>query len=356
MKERDEETCPWPCRLKRKEPVKTRSRRYSMDDKGNLNLDHRGRKRASSFRKLATNCLHFQLFLAVILIVESMWYDYFQAPSSIETSIELFCKNSSAWASDALWRTSAHRPRLCPPKRGDPAVDWEQRGLDAQQLQETINFRTPCGAYCAFRTDTLSFANSVVVGWLLTDHSGKGSRGCWEPILDMHTHDCSKWFDDWKAWMLESNKLLSKPSLEAERHAQALASMSEKIGGKCQNHESWKKNSFWRNSVEDPAVCYIGVPTPDESLKLGKSHLINSLATRTWCGSYCVFHVESSPVHAVAGATAGQKLKGWSLGKLEKGNAEKGCFRPIENITSSHCNQWYEKWAIWVNSTVAGQS
>ncbi|KAI2499904.1 hypothetical protein MHU86_14574 [Fragilaria crotonensis] len=151
---------------------------------------------------------------------------------------------------------------------------------------------------------------------------------------------------------------LSTPSPEEEevaRRAQALASMSKQIDDRCKNDANWKNDSFWKNSVEDPSVCFIGVPKPDDSLNLDVSHLMDSLGMWTWCGSYCVFHLESSPAHAVAGSTAGQKLKGWSLGELESGNASKGCFRPIEDITSSHCNEWYDKWAIWVNSSVTAQ-
>jgi hypothetical protein len=135
-----------------------------------------------------------------------------------------------------------------------------------------------------------------------------------------------------------------------------VASMSEKVDRRCNIHEVWNKDSFWRNSVEDPAVCFVGVPKPDESLNLGVSHLIDSLATGVQCGSYCVFHEESSPLHAVEGSAEGRKLKGWLLGDLETGHSTKGCFRPIEDVKSSHCNEWYEKWAVWMNNSIATQS
>ena len=358
MKERNDESTNLLRRVKRKEHSRSTLLPHSINNDDILDHNRRGRKATSLFRQITRNCFFLQLALAVFLLFHWTWYSYFQAPSSIESSIELLCKNSSVWASDGLWRTSVERPRVCPPKRGDATVDWEQRGLDAQQLQETISFRTPCGAYCAFHTNTLSFANSVVAGWQLIDRSGKGSHGCWEPMLDTHTHFCSKWFDDWKAWMAES-KSVSTPSRQDEdskRRAQVLASMSEKVDSRCHNDASWANNSFWRNSVENPAVCFIGIPRSDESLNLGVSHLIDSLATGVQCGSYCVFHWESSPIHAVEGSAVGRKLKGWSLGDLETGHGKRGCFRPIEDIRSSHCNEWYKQWTIWVNSTVAGSS
>lgn len=382
MKERVDESSIWQRKLKTNRPAKAMSLpSYSMKKK---NMQ-RGRKLAFSFD---WNSVYFQLLALGLLIVAYELFTHSQAESSIVTPIELACKNSSLWTSDILWKTSVKSPRLCPPKRGDPVVDLQQKGLDAQQLQETIDFRTPCGAYCAFHADAAASTNAVVTGWALIDRSGKGSNGCWEPFLDVRPHFCSKWFDDWKAWIVDFNKkapLLpglsaeqveeakrradadakrlaeaeaeakrlaeaeaeakrrAEAEAEAKRRAEALASIPAVFDSRCNNNTIWIKDSYWRNSVSDPAVCVADVPGREESLKLGVSYLVDSLATLTQCGSHCVFHQESSPFHAVPG----QKLKGWSLGE-HGSNETKGCFTPIPDVRFSHCNQWYEHWVDWV--------
>lgn len=324
---------------------------------------HQRRKPATSKMRAS---LSFLFLCAVLFVVPTGWYIYFQDTSVHESPVELFCKNTSEWSRDVLWRTSVQRPRLCPPKPGVKSDNaWEITSIASEQLQQTIDYRTPCGAYCAFHTDSLAYANPVVAGWVLNDRSGRGSNGCWEPIFKMHTHSCAQWFDTWIVWMKATNKTPSEvqlltnktpsvlpppqqtcPECEAKRKA-ALA-----IAKRCQGHNSWKNDTFWRNSVEDPEVCFIGVPKPDASLNLGIDHLVDSLANWTPCGSYCVFHEESRPIHD----NKGRNIKGWSLRTQESDKEKKGCFYPITDIQSSHCNQWYESWANWVNTTTVGRT
>ena len=355
MKLRNTEATLWQRRLKHKRhDLETKSIPLSYKESSDTPPQHQ-RKKLTSCK--AIDRLAFALLASILFTVPTGWYLYFQGTTSVDPPpVELSCQNTSAWTNDVLWKTSVRKPRLCPPKRGASARTWEQRNMDSQQLQQTIDYTTPCGSYCTFHTDSMTYANAVIAGWELSDRSGRGSNGCWEPIVNVQTHACSKWFDTWVTWMAERNSTASAakivvPQGNAKREA-ALASIPKKVGGRCLDHDSWNNNSFWRNSVEDPDVCYIGVPKPDPSLNLGLDHLIDSLAGWTPCGSYCVFHEDSKP----GTGSEGRTLTGWSLGELEAGNAPKGCFRPITDIRSSHCSKWYDQWANWVNTTSAASS
>ena len=340
MKLRNTESSLWQRRLKHKRPALETASIPSYKESSDTPPQHLRKKPVMC---KASDRLAFLLLLTILFAVPTAWHIYFQATTSVDPPpVQLSCQNTTEWSRDVLWRTSVRRPKVCPPKRGAKAVTWEQRSMDSQQLQQTIDYTTPCGAYCTFHTDSLKYANAVIAGWVLSDRSGKGSEGCWEPIDNMKTHACSKWFDTWVAWMAERNMTASDKSPANSNRAAALASTRKKVASRCQDHGSWKNDSFWRNSVEDPDVCYIGVPQPDPSLNLGIEHLLESLAELTPCGSYCVYHEDSKP-----GSTKqGQKIEGWSLGELESGDAQKGCFRPITDVRSSHrticCNETIE--------------
>lgn len=366
--------------MKERRQRQTRSGLSLPSNSGTITDMKRSKKPATSSQM---NSIYFQVLAAGLLFVCYEWYAHFQV-ESIETPIELSCKNSTVWASDVLWKTSVTMPQICPPKRGEPVIDLQQKGLDAQQLQETIYHKTPCGAYCAYLGDGKETANAVIAGWVLIDRSGKGSRGCWEPVLDLQKHDCSKWYNDWKAWIVEvgttpEEKAAAKRLAEVEaekkriaeeaekkrlaeeaekkriaeaeekRRADAMASIPEKMNARCSKLSIWKENTFWKNSVLDPSVCDSGVPGQVESLNLGVSYLVDSLVI-TQCGSPCVYHLESSPITSVAD----QRLKGWSLGEHTSSKETKGCFTPIPDVRESHCNQWYETWVMWVNNGTAG--
>ena len=273
---------------------------------------------------------------------------YYQT-TFVEPPVQQFCNNSDAWDKDVLWRTSVLAPRVCSPQRGSNA----QRRLDRHHLTDSLNFRTPCGSHCAFHTDNLMYANPVVTGWQLTDPAQKGSHGCWEAILDMKGHDCEKFYADWAVWVEEVHKGVPEPPCpECEaKTAAVLASIPEKVGGRCKTDISWQDNSFWRNSVEDPSMCYFGIPKPVPALNLGIEHLVDSLAMWTPCGAYCIYHEDSKPKHAVPGSNVPPLVikKGWAL-ENPGGNSSKGCFRPIQDLRNSDCNQWYKTWTTWLDT------
>ncbi|KAI2506761.1 sulfotransferase domain-containing protein [Fragilaria crotonensis] len=321
---------------------------------GRVNFKRQRLRKRSAFRRRMTRLCALLLSVGLLIATATAGNIAVYLHSiRVEAPVETFCKNSSSWANDVLWRTSVASPRVCPPPRGTKRSSNAQMRSDRQHLAESLNFRTPCGSHCAFHTDTLQFATPVVTGWQLSDPAQKGSKGCWEPIIDLKGHSCEQFYKDWAVWVEESNKGIPEPpcpECDAKRAA-ALATIPEKVGGRCEADVSWKKDSFWRTSVENPSICYIGIPRPVPSLHLGMDHLIETLASWTPCGSYCIFHEESRPKHAKPGSLIPPKVarKGWSLQDPD-GKGIKGCFTPIEDVRSSFCNQWFKGWTKWVDS------
>ena len=276
-------------------------------------------------------------------------YSSYYIASFVEPPVELFCRNSSAWANDVLWRTSIRKPQVCASTLGS----HEQKRLDGQHLTESLYFRTPCGSHCAFHTESLLYANPVVMGWQLADPAQKGTDGCWNPIIDMKEHDCQQYYEGWAIWVEENNKGVPEtpcPECETKRAA-VLASIPENMSGRCKTDISWKEDAFWRKSVENPSLCYTGNPKPVPALNLGIDHLIDSLAMRTPCGSWCIYHDESRPKHAKPGSSIPPTVdkKGWLLEDPD-GKGIKGCFKPIKDIRSSPCKQWYKQWTKWLDT------
>ena len=311
------------------------------------------RERSAMCRRVTRLCtLLLTLGLLIVLATAGNIAVYVQS-TRVESPVETFCKNTSAWTNDVLWRTSVTKPRVCPPKPDFKRSSKAEKRSDRQHLVETLNFRTACGSHCAFHTDALQFATPVVSGWHLIDATKKGSNGCWEPIVELKGHLCEQFYKEWAVWVEESNKGIPDPPCPEcdTKRAAALASIPEKMGGRCKADANWKEGSFWRKSVENPTICYFGVPKPVPSLHLGIDHLIETLASWTPCGSYCIFHEESRPKRAKPGLSGPLKpiRKGWSLQDPD-GKGIKGCFRPIEDVRTSFCNKWFKGWVRWADS------
>ncbi len=269
--------------------------------------------------------------------------------------LEFTCKGDAAWENDIFWRKSALKPTLC-----DQSDDWAKQALansrlGIEHLRDSVQLRNPCGAHCAFHTDSLATRRrGPVTGWALINPSKTGKRGCWNPVFDMKDDVCFQWFEEWKTWMKDKKHEIPEPpcpECDAER-AIAIQLISKNVGRRCNHESNWKQDAFWRKSIEDPVLCQKpGGAQPDESLNLGENDLFESLAMRTPCGSLCVFHSQSVPREGVPGFNETKVVKkGWKLVDFNVTENAKGCFEPIEDLRISICRLEYDTWEIWMRT------
>lgn len=309
--------------------------------------------------------------LAGTLILHGIQSPYMHWTSGIQNTIrskttewklESTCKAHLVWYKDIFWRESALEPTVCDPTDDLEKETLAESRLGIEHLRDSVHLRNPCGSYCVFHTDSLATRRRVpVTGWALKSLSNNGTIGCWKPIYHMEVDSCFRWFDSWTHWVEDNNRGVPEPpcpECDAARPA-AIELISKNVGRRCQGDStgSWEKNSFWRNSVEDPVLCKKpGSPKSRESLNLGEQDLLESLATSTPCGSLCVFHNQSLPGKGVVGSDeATVTTRGWALVDTDKRNI-KGCFQPSKDISISTCKAWSESWALRMPKTEVGAS